>query len=111
MDTLTDITWDYMQQKLDLILSQENEIIILDWILLPKSKYWDKCACKIIVISDDTMRKSRILKRDNISKEYLDKREASSVDYSSVKFDYIFENDYTAETLNNAHNEIINTIA
>ena len=106
MDTLTDITWDYMQQKLDLILSQENEIIILDWILLPKSKYWDKCACKILVISDDIMRKSRILKRDNISKEYLDKREASSLDYSQVHFDYIFENTYQEKNLL----EIVNMI-
>ena len=52
------------------------------------------------------MRKSRILKRDNISKEYLDKREASSLDYSQVHFDYIFENTYQEKNLL----EIVNMI-
>ena len=99
MDKLTDITWNYMQKKLDLILLQEDEIIILDWMLLPKSHYWDKCVYKILVKSDDNIRRERILKRDNISEEYLDKRESSSFDYSNISFDYIFENDYQEENI------------
>lgn len=106
MDKLTDITWDYMQKQLDLILSQGDEFIILDWMLLPKSQYWDKCNFKILVKSDDNMRRKRILKRDNISEEYFDKREASSFDYSNVIFDYIFENDYQEKNLMEAVNTI-----
>ena len=33
MKDLTDITWNYMQQQLNYILSQDEDIIILDWIL------------------------------------------------------------------------------
>ena len=106
MDRLTDITWDYMQKQLDLILSQKDEIIILDWMLLPKSQYWDKCNFKILAQSNDIMRKEKILKRDNISEEYFDKREASSFDYSNVIFDYIFENDYQEKNLMEAVNTI-----
>ena len=107
MQELCDITWDFIQQQLDLILSQENEIIVLDWMLLPNSKYWDKCNCKILVTSDATERKERIIKRDNISEEYFDKRDSSSIDYCQISFDYIFENDYQTQTMN----EIINTVS
>ncbi len=40
MDILTDITWEYMQSILDEILKkEEKEIIIIEWALLPISKY------------------------------------------------------------------------
>ena len=52
------------------------------------------------------MRKEKILKRDNISEEYFDKREASGFDYSNVIFDYIFENDYQEKNLMEAVNTI-----
>ena len=106
MDKLTDITWDYMQKQLDSILSQDDEIIILDWMLLPKSQYWNKCVYKILVKSDDNMRRAKIIKRDNISEVYLAKRESSSFDYSNVSFDYIFENDYQEKNLIEAVNTI-----
>ena len=40
------------------------------------------------------------MERDNISEEYFDKRDSVSIDYTKIDFDYIFENDYKAQTMN-----------
>lgn len=99
MQQLTDLTWDYMKDVLNQLLEQ-NDKIILDWCLLPITEYWDRCDIKILVMADDVERKNKILQRDKISEEYLDKREAASVDYSKYNFDHIFENDYKQQTMN-----------
>lgn len=107
MNVLTDLTWNYMQMQLDKILLQKHDVIVLEWILLPDSKYWDKCNIKILVNSDDLQRKNKVLERDNISEEYFDKRDSSSIDYSCINFDYVFNNDYKCETIERMVNEII----
>lgn len=99
MQILTDITWEYMEQELDKILLQKQQYFIFDWALLPKVKFWDMCNMKILVTSDDTVRKERILERDHITPEYLEKREAATLDYSKLSFDYIFNNDYTKQSM------------
>ncbi len=100
MQILTDITWGYMEQELDRILLQKQQCFIFDWALLPKVKFWDMCDIKILVTSDDTVRKERILARDYISEDYLEKRESATLDYSKLSFDFIFNNDYTKESMN-----------
>ncbi len=99
MQILTDITWAYMEQKLDDVLLQKQQYFVFDWALLPKVKFWNMCDVKILVTSDDTMRKERILERDHISEEYLEKRESATLDYSRLSFDFIFDNNYTKETM------------
>ena len=61
MEILTNLTWDYMQKELDNILSQNEDYYILDWALLPIVKYFDMCDIKILISSDDIVRKERIL--------------------------------------------------
>ena len=107
MKELTDITWDYMQQQLNQILSQDDDIIILEWILLPNSRYWELCDSKILVKSDDLARKNKVMERDNISEEYFNKRNSASIDYSTLQFDYIFENDYQTQAMD----AMINTLS
>ena len=99
MQILTDITWEYMEHKLDNILLQKQQYFIFDWALLPKVKFWDMCDIKILVTSDDTIRKERILERDHISEEYLEKRESATLDYSKLSFDFTFNNNYTKESM------------
>ena len=99
MQILTDITWEYMEQELDKILSQKQQCFIFDWALLPKVKFWNMCDIKILVNSDDTVRKERILERDYISREYLEKRESATLDYSKFSFDFTFNNNYTKESM------------
>lgn len=106
MKDLTDITWNYMQQQLNHIISQDDDIIILDWILLPNSRYWELCDSKILVKSDDLARKNKIIERDHISEDYFDKRDSASIDYSDFQFDYIFENDYQMQTMNEMINRL-----
>ena len=100
MKELEEITWKYMQETIDNILLKKDENIVLDWILLPQSKYWNVCNTKILVVSDDIQRKNKVLERDNISEGYFNKRDSASLDYSIFEFDYIFENDYTPQTMN-----------
>lgn len=100
MNELSDLTWKYMKKTLDDILSQTDKTIILEWILLPHSKYWKMCDSRILVTSQDDVRKSKVLERDNISEEYFEKRDSASIDYSPFEFDYILENDYQSQTMN-----------
>lgn len=107
MTILTDITWHYMQKILDEIIKKETgEIIILEWALLPISKYWEKCDVKILIKADDEERKEKVMQRDYISEEYFLKRDAGSIDYTPYKFDYVFHNDYKTEKME----EMVNTI-
>ena len=110
MQILTDITWEYMEHKLDDILLQKQQCFIFDWALLPKVKFWDMCDFKILVTSDDTMRKKRILERDHISEDYLEKRESATLDYSKLSFDFTFNNDYIRETMDSFIEVIYNKI-
>lgn len=99
MKILSDLTYGYMQQTLDNILLQDGDAIVLEYILLPRTKYWDKCDCRILVTSNDIERKKKVIERDNISEEYFDKRDSASVDYSPYKFDCIFENNYQFQSM------------
>lgn len=108
MKELSDLTWNFMQQQLNYILSQNDETIVLEWILLPHSKYWKMCDSKILVKSDDIARKNKVMERDNISEEYFNKRDLASIDYSTIQFDFIFENDYQAQTINKMINKLSN---
>lgn len=98
---LEDLTYSYMQKCLDNILSKDYDFIILEYILLPITKYWNKCDFKVLVKSEDFKRKVKVIQRDNISEEYFVKRDSASIDYSCFDFDYIFENDYSYQTMNN----------
>ena len=110
MQILTDITWEYMEQELDRILLQKQQCFVFDWALLPKVKFWDMCDIKILVISDDTVRKERILERDHISEEYLEKRESATLDYSKLSFDFTFNNDYTNKSMDTFVEVVYNQI-
>ena len=110
MQILTDITWEYMEQELYKVLLQKQQCFVFDWALLPKVKFWDMCDFKILVTSDDTIRKERILERDHISQEYLEKRESATLDYSRLSFDFTFNNDYTKESMDSFIEVIYNKI-
>lgn len=100
MAILTDMTWDYMQVIMDDRLEKETgDVIILEWALLPISKYWEKCDIKILMQSNDDERKNKVMQRDHISEEYFLKREEGCIDYAPYDFDFIFENDYQLETM------------
>ena len=95
---LSKIVWDEMEKAIDGIIAKfsDNMIepcdFILNWILLPKSKYWDMCDIKYLITRDEINRVESVLKRDNISHEYLIKRDMNGIDYDENDFDWVVNN-------------------
>lgn len=99
MKILDDLTWQYMERTIDSYIKNATKPVIIDWILLPNTKYWKMCDIKVLVESDIEKRRQVVIARDNISGEYFDERDSASIDYSSYDFDYVFSNDYSEEAL------------
>ena len=92
MKKLSDITWKYMQIEIDNYLEiNKDKIVILDWLLLPITKYFDMCDIKILLDIPYDIRKERAIKRDNITQEAFDLREKSSIDFCKENFDYVLK--------------------
>ena len=92
MDKLTNITWKYMQIEIDKFISDnKDKTIILDWLLLPLSKYFNMCDVKILLDIPYEIRKERAMRRDNITEEAFDLRESASIDYDENQFDYVLK--------------------
>ena len=91
MDKLTDITWNYMQMEIDKIINEnQDKIIILDWLLLSKTKYLKMCDVSILLDIPYDIRKKRAILRDNITSEAFDLREKASIDFNYEDFTYVF---------------------
>jgi dephospho-CoA kinase len=87
---LSELLW---KKSLDIIRVRisENKIVILDHILLPHMKdLWDISDIKILVKCPDHIRYTRVLIRDRISLDYLNKREAASIEYNDSDYDKIY---------------------
>ena len=98
MSMLSNLIWDTMCDYIDSAI-YNNEDVIIDWILLPHTKYFRLCDVKILIKSDDDERVEHVLKRDNISKAYLDLRDSHSISYDEFLFDYVIQNNYNLECL------------
>ena len=110
MDILTDVTWDYMQEKIDEILKNKPEIIILEWALLPISKYWEKSDMKILIQANQDERQKKVIERDEITEEYFEKRDSKSLDYETVNADFKFYNEYEKKQMKDFINQIISKL-
>jgi len=98
MKNLSDITWKYMQIEIDkFLIDNKDKIIILDWLLLPISKYFDKCDVKVLLDIPYEVRKERAIKRDNITEEAFDLREKASISFDTNKFDYVINDNSNVE--------------
>ena len=83
---MSDLVWTEMKSIIDNLINEHKDVII-DWILLPHTHYWKMCEYKILMIADEEERKQRVMIRDNITEEYLRKRDSASIDYSGYTFD------------------------
>lgn len=88
MSELAEITWEKMKVLIDSIL-EENKDIVLDWILLPHSHYFKLCDKKILITLDETKRRERLKKRDNITDKEIDLRDNASIEYNVNDFDIV----------------------
>ncbi len=76
MQILTELTWPKMEELIDNFIEENrNNIIVLDWQLLPKTKYFSQSDLKILITAPLEVRKKRVIKRDQISEEKFLERE------------------------------------
>ena len=81
-----------MQIEIDKILNlNKDKIIILDWLLLLNTNYFNMCDVKILLDVSYDVRKKRAMKRDNITEEDFDLREQATIDFDETLFDYVFK--------------------
>lgn len=98
MEKLTDITWKYMQIEIDKFLeANKDKKVILDWLLLANTRYFDMCDLKILLDIPYEIRKHRAMLRDNITEEAFQLREKASIDYDADKFDHVIRGDQEIE--------------
>lgn len=104
----SDLTWDYMKQILD---SQIDENCVVDWILLPHTKYWVRKAIKILIkVDNENLRYNKVMERDNITKEYLELRDKASIEYNEKEFDFVVINNYNEEELQDNIKKVVEYI-
>ena len=92
MDILTKYTWDYMKEQLDRTISNIDQIIILDWILLSKTEFFDLCDVTVLLDIPKNIRKKRVLERDHLTEEEFNLREQRAPNYDKDKFTIVLEN-------------------
>ena len=94
MQELSNLIWEYMQKIIDdFILKNKDKIIVLDWILIPKSKYYQMSDLNILVNASFDTRMERTMIRDNIEADKFFEREQATLDFSKNEFDYVIYND------------------
>ena len=101
MDILTDITWPYIEKIIDeIVCSNNDKIIILDWLLLPKTKFFKNSDLRIWVEANQMERLERVLvrsKSEHITKDYFLKRDKSGIEFEQGKYDIIITNSKNAD--------------
>lgn len=98
MDKLTEITWQYMQTEIDNMLKKsEAKTIVLDWILLPDTKYFKMCDITILLDIPYKTRFERVKVRDNITEETFKIREKAKKTYNGTDFTYVIKNESIEE--------------
>lgn len=94
MKKLSDITWKAMESLIDEFISEnKDKIIILDWILIPKTKYYSTSDINILINAHFKSRMNRATLRDGIDESAFILRDKATLDYSKNNFDYIIFND------------------
>ncbi len=93
MNVLTDLTWEYMERVIDEFIEEHpNNIIVLDWLLLPRTKYFAQSDFRILITAPIEIRMERVMKRDNVTKEKFLSREAAAPAIDPEHFEYIINN-------------------
>ena len=95
LDILNNISWKYMELMIDSYLYDKwDKIVIIDWLLVPLTKYFLKSDLNILVEADYEVRKNRVMKRDNITENEFYRRDSNALNLDLYKYDYIINNNY-----------------
>ena len=102
MKELSDITYAKMKEIIYNILETHKDVVI-DWILLPHTEFFDLCDKKILMVPENEMdRAIKVMERDDISSEDLAERDKASIQYNEKDFDLVIKQTYNIK-------EVINT--
>ena len=82
----------YGKQK-EVIAKYEGKNIIIDSIFLPIMEIFENLDVGVLVYCDEKVRMERVMKRDNITKEYFLLRDKNGLNYNKEDFDYVIYND------------------
>ena len=98
LNKLNSISQVFMENYIDeIIKNSQKQFIILEYALLTKMKYFQQSKFKILVCADENTRLNRLTKRDNISQEYLKKREQNLPNFNNNDFDVVINNNENSE--------------
>ena len=93
MQRLEEITWHRMEEIIDEIIDKNpQKIILLDWQLLPKTKYFKQSDLRILVDAPIELRIKRAMKRDHITQDKFLEREKASLEIEKYQYDIVIEN-------------------
>lgn len=92
MNEYNQLIWSYLEKELDRIISNSNKPVIIDWMMLPLTKFYSMCDIKVLVESSLETRLERILKRDNIDKEHFIARDKNGLEYKKEDMDLVIDN-------------------
>ena len=93
--TLLEVYNEFVYKKMK---DEINELIdmyanvVVDSLFLPIMDVYNDCDYTILVKCDDSLRKQRIIKRDNIDEQYYLNRDSNSLEYQESDFDFIINN-------------------
>lgn len=95
-----DYTEDIEYEIIDKIISDnKDKKVVLDWILLDKTKYWNMLDYKILIETNYIERRNRVIRRDNISEDYFDLREVMKDNYNKEEMDFILDGNNISDAL------------
>ena len=82
-----------MELEIDKIISSNpNALIILDYALLPWMKQFNNCDIKILITATFEDRFKRVFERENVTREYFEKRDKKITSYDEFEFDLEIDN-------------------
>lgn len=91
MKSYNQLIWPWIEKLIDKEI-ECNQNIVIDWMQLPMTKYFQMCDQKILMQSPQKFRQNRVVQRDEISSVYFEKREAYMLEYEQGSFDITLEN-------------------
>ena len=87
-------------------ISEMNNIAIVEWMFLPYLKVWQDCNTKILINTDEILRRNNAIKNNLITeKQFNECVSIAKLDYNKFDYDYIFENNYDEKSLENILNK------
>ncbi len=93
MNEYNQFIWPFIEKVIDNMIENSKKPIIIDWMQLPITKYFEMCDSKILVKASTNIRMERVGNRDRISDDYKNKRERFMLEYDESVFDEIVVND------------------